>query len=323
MNAILALAAGLPSLMVVRHVRARLEPDRAAQSIWSTFLLGALSTGIVLALAPLLSRPLVPSASPYLAGFVQATFAAALPEESVKLLVVGLAVVWGRAHDRRSGLAHGLAASLGFAAVEMVLFASLQGFGTTALRTVTTLPCHAFLGCVMGSLLAGAGRRPGARRVCAAFLVPVVLHVAYDFPLMVLGMDGTPAAPGTWAFATLTVLGSATLVLGAVAAWSLYRDVFPRVAPTVAPTTAPSATGLRRGLAARVLIPVGVLLASAGSFLVASLVVAGLPAADLSPIAGRATTALWALGAALVCFGVAFGMRGLRARRARALPEAS
>jgi RsiW-degrading membrane proteinase PrsW (M82 family) len=319
-NAILALLAGLPSVLVVRHVRARLEPDPAARSLWSTFVLGALSTGIVLALAPLLTPPIVPSSAPYLAGLLQAIVSAALPEESVKLLVVGFAVARGRVHDRRSGLAHGLAASLGFAAVEMVLFASLKGIGTTALRTFTTLPCHAFLGCVMGSVLGGAGRTPGARRLCAALLLPVALHGAYDFPLMVLARESTPARPGTWSFATLTALGSAMVVLGAIAASCLYRDVFPRVASVAARSTPlPEARSAQRaGWVARTLIPLGMLLASAGSWIVGSLFFVGLPSADLSPTAGRATTALWAVGAALLCFGLAFGMRGLRARRAHA-----
>lgn len=321
MNAIPALLAALPCGLVVHHVRARLEPDAAARTLWTTFVLGALSTGGVLAFAALVPASLLQDPSPYRGGLVQAIVSAALPEEGVKFLVVALAVRTGRVRDRRSGLAHGLAAALGFAAVEMVLFASLKGFGTTALRTVTTLPCHAFLGCVMGSVLGGAGRSPGVRRAGAAFLVPAVLHAAYDFPLMVLARPDTPARPGTWAFATLTLLGSATVVLGAIAGWCLYRDAFPRAAADAPPRPA-TAPSRRPSLVARVLVPLGVLLASAGTWTLGGLASAGLPSADLSPAAGRANAALWAAGAALVCFGLALGMRGLRARRALAASAA-
>lgn len=318
MSAILALAAGLPSWLAVRHVRARLEPDPAARTLGRTFLLGAVAAGIVLALAPLLAAPAGATASVWVASLRQATLSAALPEETAKLLALALVLRTGCVADRRSGLAHGLAAALGFAAIEMALFASLKGLGTAALRTVTTLPCHAFLGCVMGSILAARGPRPGAGRVAGAFVAPVLLHAAYDFPLMVLSSDGTPAAPGTWAFATLTVLAAATLVLGGVAGWSLYRDAFPAAAaPADRRPLRPAP-----GLLARTLIPAGVVLASAGSWLGTSLVVVGLPSADLSAGTGRTATAVGALAAALVAFGLALGLRGLRVRRAAVAPAA-
>jgi hypothetical protein len=320
-NVFLVVAASLPCVAIVRHVRSRLAHDRSAASLPWTFLFGAMSTVVVLALAPLLSRPLEPDSNAYSGGLFQAFVSASLPEEAVKLLVLSLAVARGVVRDRRSGLAHGLAASLGFAAVEMALFAGTKGFGATVLRSLTTLPCHGFLGCVMGRLMGDAvagerGRR--SMRAAYAFLVPVALHTAYDYPLMVLAHPDTPAHPGTWAFALLTTAAMSLLVLGAVVGMRLYREVFAHRLRSVAARPLRPRYGVEvrhAGLVAWSLIPFGGLLASVGGWLVGGILFVEAPTAEIAPNFGRAATALCAFGGALVCFGLAVGVRGLRARR--------
>lgn len=311
--------ASLPSLAIFHVHRRRLGSDSAGRNLSWSFLLGALSTAIVLAAAPLLAPPGVIGSSAYARGLFQALVSAAIPEELVKLLVLAVAVATGCVRDRRSGLAHGLAAALGFAAVEMMLFAGVTGLPATALRAVTTLPCHAFLGCLMGRLMADAfcGERVRLRRAALAFLAPVLIHGAYDFPLMVLANEDSPARPGTWSFAFLAILSTSMLVGSALVAARLHRDAFrPRLRSVAARPLRlrHGMTARRAGLVAWALIPIGVLLASVGGAIVGSLLFVDLSSVPSIPNAGTATTVLWTGGGALVCFGLAVGIRGLRTR---------
>jgi hypothetical protein len=316
-NALVVLFASLPSMAVVRHVRGRLGADPAADSLWWTFVLGGLTTALILAAAPLLAPAFVTTSGAYAAGFSQAMVSAAIPEEVVKFIVIGLAVARGAVRDRRTGLAHGLAASMGFAAVEMVVFAGFKGMGAVVVRTLTTLPCHAFLGCLMGSLVGDAvlARRFQAVRAAAALVVAVTLHGAYDFPLMVLGRPDAPP-PGTWAFALLTASATTTLILGTLLAARLYGKAFAPRLRNVAARPTPARGRMRAhhaGIVAWSLIPLGVLLASVGGWIVGGLLSVDISAAS-APNVERAATLLWAVGASLLGVGFAFGIHGLRAR---------
>jgi hypothetical protein len=324
-SGVVALAGCLSCLAVLRRARARLGAESAHASVWATFALGAASTAIVFAYAPLLAIPLEGTHGPWARGLGEAFLLAAIPEETAKFLVVtAFATAWGCARDRRTGVAHGLAASLGFAVVEMTVFATRCGPGAVALRVLTTLPCHASVGVLMGWLVgesvASGSVRPG--RFALALAVPIALHGAYDFPLMVLARAGGGAAPGTFAFPVLVALGTVVLVGLNVVAIRVYRSEFPQVSRGGAPEYAARLLELafRRGAIAWALIPLGGTMASVGGWIVGSLLFARAPAVDALPAARPVVTALYAVGAALICFGLAFGFRGIRARESAAVP---
>ena len=87
---------------------------------------------------------------------------------------------------------YAVAASLGFAAVENVMYVLDGGFGLAVLRALTSLPGHAIFGVFMG-LFYGAAKKDEMRRnesgkrfhMAAALLVPMLLHGFYDFCLSV------------------------------------------------------------------------------------------------------------------------------------------
>ena len=85
-------------------------------------------------------------------------------------------------------------ASLGFAAIENVLYVFDYGIGTAAVRAVMAIPGHATFGVIMGAgyaqakCLAMAGN-PGAAksRATKAWLLAAAAHGAYDFTVMAYG----------------------------------------------------------------------------------------------------------------------------------------
>jgi RsiW-degrading membrane proteinase PrsW (M82 family) len=320
-SALIALAGCLPCLLLLARLRARLDADSLRSAVWATCGLGALSTALVFAYAPLLTMAIGEPATFWTRGLVEAYFLAAVPEEAAKFLVLtAFAAAFGFIRDRRTGVAHGLAAAFGFASVEMLLFATRCGPGAVALRVLTTLPCHAAVGVLMGWLVgdsvAGGAVRPG--RFALALTLPVVLHGAYDFPLMVLAHAAVQSGRGAVPLPALVAVGTAVLLGITAAARRVYRSVFPpRDGGEVHDRVLRLAEfAVRRGAVAWALIPLGGTMASVGGWLVGSLLFARPHATAAVTSARPVVTFLYALGGALICFGLAAGFRGIRAKQA-------
>lgn len=85
-------------------------------------------------------------------------------------------------------------ASLGFAAVENIMYVVTSGFSTAVVRAVFSIPGHAMFGVVMGAGLARAKRLEvqgdtGAaeRAKTRAWVLAAILHGLYDFLLVGFG----------------------------------------------------------------------------------------------------------------------------------------
>jgi RsiW-degrading membrane proteinase PrsW (M82 family) len=85
-------------------------------------------------------------------------------------------------------------ASLGFAAIENVMYVFDYGFSTAMVRAVMAIPGHATFGVIMGAgyaqakCLSAAGNEPAASSRCTkAWLTAAVAHGLYDFLIMGLG----------------------------------------------------------------------------------------------------------------------------------------
>lgn len=95
---------------------------------------------------------------------------------------------------RFDGVVYAVFVSLGFAAVENVLYVLTSGFSTAVVRAIFSIPGHAMFGIVMGICLSRAkwaqsrGQREQAQAMLRrAWLLPAVLHGAYDFLLVGFG----------------------------------------------------------------------------------------------------------------------------------------
>lgn len=113
---------------------------------------------------------------------------AAFTEEVFKFLALYL-LVWKSPsfNEKFDGIVYAVFVSLGFAAVENVLYVMEGGLQTAMIRAITAVPAHAIFGISMGYYLGIAHmykelRKPYLRK---AILVPILLHGVYDFILMV------------------------------------------------------------------------------------------------------------------------------------------
>jgi RsiW-degrading membrane proteinase PrsW (M82 family) len=118
----------------------------------------------------------------------QAFVVAGATEELFKFLVLYL-LVWKspRFNEQFDGIVYAVFVSLGFAAVENVLYVMQSGYQTALLRALTAVPAHALFGVAMGYYLGVARRYEElrGRYLARAVWVPVLLHGIYDFILMV------------------------------------------------------------------------------------------------------------------------------------------
>ncbi len=112
-------------------------------------------------------------------------------EELFKFLALYLLVWNSPSFDEKfDGIVYAVFVSLGFAAVENVLYVMDGGLQTAMIRAITAVPAHAIFGISMGYYLGIAHmydelRKPYLRK---AILIPILLHGIYDFILMV-GID--------------------------------------------------------------------------------------------------------------------------------------
>ena len=221
---VIGTAAVAPALLILWLVVAADERPGPPTKVWTAFFLGAASIsmlGLVRApFAALLSAP----DNPLLAQVVHSLFGVALPEESVKILVIAIVSVWRRPFsDPMDTVVYGAAAGLGFAAYENLAYLVQHADmwqSLAALRSVLTVPFHGALGIIAGAYLAIArsGTALGAHRhhrdwarIVSRILVlagPVGLHAAFDFPLLTLQRN--PDIDST----TRLILGASSVLIG-------------------------------------------------------------------------------------------------------------
>src|ERR1700716_4016119 len=199
---VIGTAAVAPALLILWLVIAAGERPGPPAKVWAAFLLGAASISLLgLARAPfaaILARP----ESPWVAQALHSVFGVALPEETVKILVIAAVSARRRPFaDPMDTVVYGAAAGLGFAAYENLAYLLQHPEmwrSLAVLRSVLTVPFHGALGVVAGAYLAIArsGMALGAHRHhrdlarigtrISILLVPLALHSSFDFPLLTL-----------------------------------------------------------------------------------------------------------------------------------------
>jgi RsiW-degrading membrane proteinase PrsW (M82 family) len=221
---VIGTAAVAPALLILWLVIAAGERPGPPAKVWAAFLLGAASISLLgLARAPFAAILAAPE-SPWVAQVLHSVFGVALPEETVKILVI--AAVSARRQpfaDPMDTVVYGAAAGLGFAAYENLAYLVQHvemWQSLAALRSVLTVPFHGALGVIAGAYLAIArsGTALGAHRhhrdwarISSRILVllaPLALHAGFDFPLLTLQQNADLGA------STRLVLGSASVLIG-------------------------------------------------------------------------------------------------------------
>src|SRR6185437_12361505 len=195
-------AAIAPALLILWLVVAAGERPGPPVKVWTAFFFGAASISLLgLIRTPFMALLTAPE-NQWLAQGLHSLFGVALPEETVKLLVI-IAVSSRRRPfvDPMDTVVYGAAAGLGFAAYENLAYLVQHADiwqSLAALRSILTVPFHGALGIIAGAYLAIArsGTALGAHRhhrdwarISSRIMVlaaPVALHAAFDFPLLTL-----------------------------------------------------------------------------------------------------------------------------------------
>ena len=111
---------------------------------------------------------------------------AAFSEELCKYLVLYL-LIWKSPefNEKFDGIVYAVFVSLGFAAVENILYVTGNGMGTGIIRALTAVPAHAIFGVTMGFYfgLAKFYKKEEMQLKIKALLYPMLLHGIYDFIL--------------------------------------------------------------------------------------------------------------------------------------------
>jgi len=111
---------------------------------------------------------------------------AAFSEELLKFIALYL-LIWKSPefNEKFDGIVYAVFVSLGFAAVENVLYVTGGGFSTGISRAITAVPAHAIFGVTMGFYF-GMAKFFDKKRLqfkTKALLYPILLHGIYDFIL--------------------------------------------------------------------------------------------------------------------------------------------
>ncbi|HPR30780.1 MAG TPA: PrsW family glutamic-type intramembrane protease [Prolixibacteraceae bacterium] len=164
--------------------------DKYEKEPWGLLLL-ALFAGAFITLPVIYAEEFVSffgrGFSGILKGAWHAFMVAALCEEAFKFLALYL-IVWKSKefNEKFDGIVYATFISLGFAAVENVLYVTGSGLNTGLVRAFTAVPAHALFGVSMGYFFGMAKFYPAQRKkyIRWAFLLPFFLHGVYDFILM-------------------------------------------------------------------------------------------------------------------------------------------
>lgn len=180
-------AAVIPSFILMFWFHRRDVNPEPQKVLWATLGLGVL-TVIPVLLVGLTYRGGLEDADSFMRqGALVAFLGAAVPEEFFKFLVLFLYAARHREFDEpMDGIVYGVAASLGFATLENILYVVQGGMGVAIVRAFTAVPGHALFGAVMG-LHVGRARFAGKSapwHLALALFWPILLHGLYDLPLL-------------------------------------------------------------------------------------------------------------------------------------------
>ncbi|TNF39762.1 MAG: PrsW family intramembrane metalloprotease [Bacteroidetes bacterium] len=122
----------------------------------------------------------------FIASAWKAFVVAAFTEELFKFLALYLLIWKSREfNDKFDGIVYAVFVSLGFAAVENLLYVLGSGYGTGIMRAVTAVPAHAVFGITMGFYFGMAKfyEKQQYQLKIKALFYPMILHGTYNFIL--------------------------------------------------------------------------------------------------------------------------------------------
>jgi RsiW-degrading membrane proteinase PrsW (M82 family) len=189
--------------------------------LYKAFLYGVGSTFVTLVITSFLAMAgvVLYDLGSFKGAVSTALFAAALPEECAKLLMLWLFLRNNRYYDEYlDGIVYAACVGLGFAGTENILYLlqSDNWLGTGIMRGITAVPAHFAIACAMGYFYSKRhfGDRSRLTAVCV-LAVPVIIHWVYDALAFSEGI-----------FPALSVVINVLFVL---LIWLVYRNTMRRI----------------------------------------------------------------------------------------------
>jgi RsiW-degrading membrane proteinase PrsW (M82 family) len=183
----LILLALAPVLIIAVYVYIRDKYEREPVHL----LFKSLAAGILIVLPVILFErvfiAIMPPLSWSFKAFYTAFIVAALCEEVFKFLALYF-LVWSNRNfnEKFDGIVYAVFVSLGFAAIENIMYVLEHGMQTGYIRMVISVPGHAIFGITMGYYFGLAKFYPKEKQalLIRALLYPIILHGIFDFILM-------------------------------------------------------------------------------------------------------------------------------------------
>ncbi|MBQ4364420.1 MAG: PrsW family intramembrane metalloprotease, partial [Oscillospiraceae bacterium] len=199
----LVVAALVPAVILMWYIwkkdKVEKEPTKVILKVVGAGGLTVISAIILEFIGDLIAKSVIGMDETSIAyGLVFNFLVVAFSEELGKLVALRLST-WksGDFNYTYDAVVYAVAASLGFAAVENVLYVLMGGFGVAVVRAFTAVPGHAIDGVFMGYYYGMARQAWGrgnkgeeVKNMILAFIVPVILHGIYDFCLFEYAPDG-------------------------------------------------------------------------------------------------------------------------------------
>lgn len=188
---IIFIAALAPVVIILVYIYFRDKYEREPLGL----LLFSLLAGALIVLPVIFFEQIISNLNPFArdpgAGITNAAYdaflVAALVEEAFKYLALYL-LLWRNKNfnEKFDGIVYAVFISLGFAAVENIMYVSRGGMEVAMIRAITAVPAHALFGVRMGYFMGIARMYKELRKpyLFMAFFYPFLLHGVYDFILM-------------------------------------------------------------------------------------------------------------------------------------------
>ena len=202
----LLLLAIAPVIVVVLYIYFKDKFEKEPKVfLFKNFLLGATASILITAILGGLAGNLIPltDETNILQQFIKAFFVVALVEEFSKYIIVRYYAQRNKEFNESfDGIVYAVMVSMGFAALENVLYVFQYGIGTGITRAFTAVPAHATFAILMGYFMGKAKFSINKKTLnLTGLLIATLFHGAYDFFLFINFIPGI----ATGAFVSLII----------------------------------------------------------------------------------------------------------------------
>jgi RsiW-degrading membrane proteinase PrsW (M82 family) len=194
MNLLLLAITPVMVVIVFIYLKDKFEKE-PIRFLLKNFLLGAfVSVLITLILSVILNSmyPLTDEKSIF-QQFIKAFFVVALVEEFSKFVIVKYYAQKNKEFNEPfDGIVYAVMVSMGFAALENIMYVFQYGVGTGITRAFTAVPAHATFGILMGYFMGNAKFSNNKLKYnLFGLIAATIFHGAYDFFLFINFIPGT------------------------------------------------------------------------------------------------------------------------------------